>query len=366
MPFPYSYTSYTAVNQTEFIYTGISLLPNVPVKDQLKVYLDGQLQVYGVNSPSPTGAYYLDLSTGKVIFHTAVSGIVKIARESDIENKEVTFTNSSVLTAQDLNKNTDQLLFLAQELYDKTQDISLTATGNIPPNSITSSQLISDSGLEAVTTSVIRDSAITTAKIADDAVTTAKIADDAVTTAKILNLNVTTGKIADSAVTSGKIANGAVTAAKMDSGFFEYKEWTPQLKYMASDGTIRSTSFTTALTYGYAIKLGRVVSGSFRVGWTAYSLGDGNLTTDGLFVQSLPYPITTSTINGVQAHGGAVVVHQSGWGTQATAVMRALTYSSGAYAQRLVFYNGSSTFVPLGSATAGGSNVIFNFLYLTD
>ena len=210
MSYPYSSQSHTTANATttDFSYSDVPLLADVPHKDQLKVYENGQLRTFNV-----TGAdnYTLNTTSELVIFNSPrASGVtIKIARSTDIENKEVTFTNSSVLTAQDLNKNSDQLLFLCQELYDKAQDISLTAVGAIPPNSIGSSQLISNAGDEAVTTSVIRDDAVTTAKIDDGAVTTAKIDDGAVTTAKIQDGAVTAAKIPDATIVPGKLSTGA-------------------------------------------------------------------------------------------------------------------------------------------------------------
>lgn len=212
MPYPYSSTSVNLVADNGPIsYASIDLLDNVPVKDQLKVYLDGQLKVYNTD-------YTIDLTLQEITMTPAVTGTVKVARVTDIENKEVTFTNSSVLTAQDLNKNSDQLLFLAQELYDKAQDIAVTSVGSIAPNAVTEEKLNKSPGSEAVTTSTIRDGAVIEAKIGTNAVTETKIADDAVTEDKILDAAVTTDKIDNLAVTTAKIADDAIDNDKMSVG----------------------------------------------------------------------------------------------------------------------------------------------------
>lgn len=207
---PYSSQSHTANNDTTFSYSNISLLTDVPAKDQLKVYVNGALKTFGTTG---IGDYTLNTTAENVIFNANVStgAVVKIARSTDIVNKEVTFTNSSVLTAQDLNKSTDQLLFLAQELYDKAQDISLTAVGEIPANSIGENKLNQTSGTEAVVTTAIRDEAVTTAKIANSAVTSAKLGTSAVETAKINDGAVTNAKIANTTIEPGKLSTGAPT-----------------------------------------------------------------------------------------------------------------------------------------------------------
>lgn len=215
MPYPYSSQSHTATASLgPFSYGNVSLLTDVPAKDQLKVYVDGQLKTFTTDYTINTTAETITFTGG----HGAVTGTVKIARESDIENKEVTFTNSSVLTAQDLNKNSDQLLFLAQELYDKAQDIAITSVASIADNAVTEAKLNKSAGVEAVTTSTIRDNAVTEAKIGSGAVTEAKIGTDAVTETKILDGSVTTAKIADGDVTTAKIADDAVNNDKMSAG----------------------------------------------------------------------------------------------------------------------------------------------------
>lgn len=292
MPYPYSSTSVNLVaDDGPISYASIDLLDNVPVKDQLKVYLDGQLKVYNTD-------YTIDLTLQEITMTPVVTGTVKVARVTDIENKEVTFTNSSVLTAQDLNKNTDQLLFLAQELFDKAQDIALTPAGNLVDDSIGSNLLNKTAGNEAVVTTALRDLAVTTAKIDDDAVTTAKIANNAVETAKILNLNVTTGKINDLAVTTAKlddlavtaakIANATITSGKLATSLYETGTFTPIFKLRSSTGVARTSTWTYgSFNVGLWTRIGNLLFISLEMSTTAGAFNNA-VNGDSVQIEDLP------------------------------------------------------------------------------
>jgi hypothetical protein len=158
-----------------FSFNDIATFDDVPVKDQVDVYVNDQLKTY-------TTHYTI---TGKEVTFTAgnipPSGAkIRIERDTTITSRIVNFTNSSILTAADLNKNTDQLLFLIQEVKDDVDGVALTSVENVADNSITSEKLRQTTDSEAVVTNAIRNGAVQTAKIADGAVTTAKIANDAV------------------------------------------------------------------------------------------------------------------------------------------------------------------------------------------
>jgi hypothetical protein len=214
MPFPYSYVTFTGdATIADFSYAGLDLIDNVPVKDQLKVYLDEQLQT----SPSD---YTLDLVQEEINFVTPPGNAVaiRIARETSLENKVVTFQNSSILTAVDMNKSFDQVWLLAQEQADRLENLTVQSVSGIPDNAVTAAKLNKTTGSEAVVTTAIRDGAVTTPKILDEAVTTDKLAAGAVTAAKIGTGEVVTAGIANLNVTEAKIADGAVTPAKLSTG----------------------------------------------------------------------------------------------------------------------------------------------------
>lgn len=168
----------------------------------------------------------------------------------------VTFTNSSGISAEDLNDGISQSRYVAEEIEDAYQGEVLVndsvVTANIQDGAVTAVKIAAD----AVTTSKILNSNVTTAKIADlnvtegklaaSAVATAKIADAAVTTAKIADLNVTEGKLAASAVATAKIADAAVTQAKLlyPAGYTGYI----RLQDQRSSGTDGGASVATTWT----------------------------------------------------------------------------------------------------------------------
>jgi hypothetical protein len=176
MPSSYSYIEYNGTGSAgPFSFDDIDTFLDVPVKDQVDVYVNDQIKTY-------TTHYTI---TDKDVTFTAgnepASGTtIRIERDTTIADRIVNFTNSSILTAADLNKNTDQLLFLIQEVKDDVDGVALTSVNSIADGAITAEKLKQTTGSEAVVTNSIRPGAVTTAKIADDAVTTDKIADDAV------------------------------------------------------------------------------------------------------------------------------------------------------------------------------------------
>ena len=174
-----SYVEYTGnASTTSFGFSGIDRLADIPNKDQMDVYVNGQLKVY-------TTDYTIDGTD--VDFNTApaAGALIKIARNTDIDDRIVTFANSSILTAADLNKNTDQLLFLAQELDDAINDLVIQTASNVADGAITSYKLRQVAGDEAVVTNAIQDGAVQAAKLASDSVTTVKILAANVTPAKL-------------------------------------------------------------------------------------------------------------------------------------------------------------------------------------
>ena len=205
---------------------------------------------------------------------------IKFQRDTSISTKAVDFQDGSVLTEQDLDNNTNQVLFAQQEITGKLNGIEEGATADqtnaeiraaveaasdsnvftdadhtklnniednatadqtvteiksliagspldashLAANSVDSSELVDGSvdtshlSADCVTTDKIADSNVTTGKIADSAINTNKLNAGAVVTEKIGTNAVTTDKIADSNVTTGKIATDAVTNAKIADG----------------------------------------------------------------------------------------------------------------------------------------------------
>jgi hypothetical protein len=181
MPSSYSYIEHLGTGSAgPWTFSNIDTFSDVPVKDQIDVYVDDQIKTYTT---------HYTISGSDVTFtagnEPASGTTIRIERDTTIADRIVNFTNSSILTAADLNKNTDQLLFLIQEVKDDVDGVALTSVNNISDGAITAEKLKQTTGSEAVVTNAIRDDAVKTAKIENSAVTTAKIADDAVTNDKM-------------------------------------------------------------------------------------------------------------------------------------------------------------------------------------
>lgn len=133
---------------------------------------DIKVSVNGTN----TTAYTLANAT-TVQFNTAPANgaAIRIYRETSDTSLAATFYPGSAIRSQDLNKNFDKALFIAQE----TKNITVQAsTGNLADGSITNNLLANS----AVTSSKVADGTVTTSKIADGAVTSAKLSEAYVTT----------------------------------------------------------------------------------------------------------------------------------------------------------------------------------------
>ena len=122
-------------------------------ESDVKVRVDGVLKTtsthYNITSYTTTGGGNVVFTSGNIPSSPAN---IRIYRDTNVDTAKATFTAGSSVKAADLNNNTTQLLYRAQE-----EQI---------PNLIHSYD--------------IDDSAIETSKIKADAVTGAKIADDSI------------------------------------------------------------------------------------------------------------------------------------------------------------------------------------------
>ena len=156
----------------------------------VKVRVDGVLKTAG-NHYNITG--YTTTGGGTVVFTSgnvpSSPSKVRIYRDTNVEAAKATFTAGSSVKAADLNNNTIQLLYRAQEEQ--------------VPNLIQSYD--------------IADQAIETDDIKDDAITSDKIADDQINSEHYVDGSIDTQHIADSQITSAKIADGTIVNADVNA-----------------------------------------------------------------------------------------------------------------------------------------------------
>ena len=200
-------------------------------ESDVKVRVDGVLKTasthYNITSYTTTGGGNVVFTSGNIPSSPAN---IRIYRDTNVDSAKATFTAGSSVKAADLNNNTTQLLYRAQEeqipnlIHSYDIDDAAITSAKVADNNITTPKL----GTHSVTTDKIVDSNITTAKIADAQITTAKLAADSVTGAKIaddqinsehyVDGSIDTAHIADAQITTAKIADNAVTLAKLNSG----------------------------------------------------------------------------------------------------------------------------------------------------
>ena len=244
----------------------------------VKVRVDNVLKTpsthYNITSYTTTGGGNIVFTSGNIPSSPAK---IRIYRDTSVDAAKATFTAGSSVKAADLNNNTTQLLYRAQEeqlpnliqTFDIADDILTTSKivdgavttakiadlnvtrGKIEADAIDSTKLadnavnsehyvdasidhvhlandiidgdnIQDDVIDSehyvaasIDTEHIADSQVTTAKIAPNAVATSRLNNSAVTTDKIANSNVTTDKLANSSVTTAKIANLNITTDKI-------------------------------------------------------------------------------------------------------------------------------------------------------
>ena len=159
-------------------------------ESDVKVRVDGVLKTtsthYNITSYTTTGGGNVVFTSGNIPSSPAN---IRIYRDTNVDTAKATFTAGSSVKAADLNNNTTQLLYRAQE-----EQI---------PNLIHSYD--------------IDDGAIETSKIKADAVTGAKIADDQINSEHYADGSIDTAHIADSQITSAKIADGTIVNADINA-----------------------------------------------------------------------------------------------------------------------------------------------------
>ena len=196
----------------------------------VKVRVDGVLKTasthYNITNYTSTGGGDVVFTSGNI----PSSGTIRIYRDTNVDAAKATFTAGSSVKAADLNNNTTQLLYRAQEeqipnlIHSYDIDDAAIETSKIKDDAITEAKIGNDAltgnnmAAGTITTAKLADGLITTAKLAADSVTGAKIADDQINSEHYVDGSIDTAHIADAQITTAKVADGAITSAKLASG----------------------------------------------------------------------------------------------------------------------------------------------------
>ena len=149
------------------------------------------------------------------------SEIVLIARRTSRETRLVDYVDGSNLTETDLDLDSKQAFYMAQESLDELtllDDAAVATSTHILVGNGTTFTNVAMSGDATISQAgavTIANTAVETAMIANDAITSAKIADDAIDSEHYTDGSVDTAHIADANVTTAKIADDAITGAKI-------------------------------------------------------------------------------------------------------------------------------------------------------
>ena len=199
-------------------------------ESDVKVRVDGVLKTtsihYNITGYTTTGGGNVVFTSGNIPSSPAN---IRIYRDTNVDTAKATFTAGSSVKAADLNNNTTQLLYRAQEeqipnlIHSYDIDDGAIETSKIKADAVTGAKIADDQINSehyvdgSIDTAHIADAQITTAKLAADSVTNAKIADDSIDSEHYVDGSIDTAHIADAQITTAKIADGAVTSAKFGS-----------------------------------------------------------------------------------------------------------------------------------------------------
>lgn len=131
----YSSTTYTGDGTTKTFTVPFPYL----YLDDVHVSVDGNdITVYPVisldNPPSPFEASWYSDNIIRLVIAPAIGAVVKVYRTTNRATPEVRFDNSAILTEDDLNLITTQLLYVVQEAYDNFIDIQRAITSDLMTN----------------------------------------------------------------------------------------------------------------------------------------------------------------------------------------------------------------------------------------
>tara|TARA_Y100001963_G_scaffold60986_1_gene85142 strand:- start:940 stop:4011 length:3072 start_codon:yes stop_codon:yes gene_type:complete len=246
-------------------------------ESDIKVEVDDVLKSasthYNITGYTTSGGGTIVFTGGNI---PTAGQVIRIYRDTDVDTAKSTYVSGSSFKASDLNDNSTQILYAAQEeqnqpiVTSKIKDSAVT-TAKIRADNITSA-LIADDQINSehyvdgsIDTAHIADGQVTRVKIAADAIDSTKLADAAVDSEHFVAGSIDTVHIADSQITSAKIADGTIVNADIASN-------------AAIDASKVNLGTITAST-ATALATGRTISLTGDVTYTSPSFdGSGNVT----------------------------------------------------------------------------------------
>ena len=167
--------------------------------------------------------------------------VVLIKRTTSQATRLVDYVDGSNLSETDLDTDSKQAFYMAQEALDELtllDDAAIATSGFIlvaDGTDYAGVALSGDATISAVGALTIASGAVETAMIAADAINATKIADDAIDSEHYTDASIDTAHIGAGQVTTAKIADDAVTGAKI--AIFDDSYAATDTHILVADGT---------------------------------------------------------------------------------------------------------------------------------
>ena len=201
-------------------------------RSHVSVEVDGSAATFTWNNDSQITIASPTLSGGEAVL---------LIRKSSRATRLVDYVDGSNLTETDLDLDSKQAFYMAQESLDELtliNDDALATSGYILVADGTDFKSVAVSGDATISTAgalTIGAGTVETAMIAADAINGTRLADDAVDSEHYTDGSIDTAHIADVNITTAKIANDAITGAKIALFDDAYEATTTHI--LVADGT---------------------------------------------------------------------------------------------------------------------------------
>ena len=201
-------------------------------RSHVSVEVDGSAATFTWNNDSQIYISSPTLSGGEKVL---------LVRSTSRDTRLVDYVDGSNLTETDLDLDSKQAFYMAQESLDELtliNDDALATSGYILVADGTDFKSVAVSGDVTISTAgalTIGAGTVETAMIAADAINGTRLADDAVDSEHYTDGSIDTAHIADLNVTTGKIANDAITGAKI--ALFDDSYAATNTHILVADGT---------------------------------------------------------------------------------------------------------------------------------